>query len=426
MERYLTKNFTVPNSEVIKAYLNHGEGYKAMEKALKELSPEQIIEEIKRSGLRGRGGAGFPTGLKWSFMPRDNGRPKYICCNADESEPGTFKDRQIIENDPHQLIEGLIIGAYAMGVNTVYIYIRGEYASQAKILQKAIDEAYENGYLGKDILGTGFNVDIYIHRGGGAYICGEETGLMESIEGKKGQPRKKPPFPAGYGVWGYPTTINNLETFSHIPHIIKKGANWFKGIGTEKSTGNTLFGVSGHVKRPGVYELPFGVSLKEIIYEHAGGIRNDNELKGVIPGGSSTKILPANMVDVKMDHDSLMKAGSSIGTGAVIVMDHTTCMVRVGCVLSRFYRHESCGQCTQCREGTAWMHQIISRIERGEGEINDLDTLLDIASNMEGNTICALSDAGAWPIQGLLKHFRDEFEEHIKEKRCPLPDSFLV
>ena len=424
MELYLTKNFEVAGSETLKVYLKHG-GYKAAKKALK-MKPEKITEEVKKSGLRGRGGAGFPTGLKWTFMPKGNEKPKYIGCNCDESEPGTFKDRQIIENEPHQLIEGLLIAAYAMGIKACYIYIRGEYTTQAEILQKAVDEAYKKKYLGKKIFNSGFSCDIYVHRGAGAYICGEETGLMESVEGKKGQPRKKPPFPAGYGFWGNPTTINNVETFCHVPHIINKGADWFKKIGTEKSTGNTIFGISGHVKKPGTYELPMGYNLKDLIFNVAGGIRNDNELKAVIPGGSSTKVLPASMVDVKMDHDSLMQAGTSLGTGAIIVMDNTACMVRAGIGLSHFYRHESCGQCTNCREGTAWLHQILVGIENGRGKMEDIDLLEEISGNMEANTICALSDAAAWPVQGLIKHFRSEFEDHIKSGKCTCPESFEI
>ena len=425
MELYLTKNFKTRDSKTLKVYLKNG-GYEASKKVLKKMKPEEVTEEIKKSGLRGRGGAGFPTGLKWTFMPKGNEKPKYIGCNSDESEPGTFKDRQIIENEPHQLIEGLIIASYAMGIKACYIYIRGEYTIQAEILQKAVDEAYKENYLGKNIFNSDFNCDIYVHRGAGAYICGEETGLMESVEGKKGQPRKKPPFPAGYGFWGNPTTINNVETFCHVPHIINKGADWFKKIGTEKSAGNTIFGISGHVKKPGTYELPMGYNLKDLIFKTAGGIRNDNELKAVIPGGSSTKILPADMVDVKMDHDSLMQADTSLGTGAVVVMDNTTCMVRVGIVLSHFYRHESCGQCTNCREGTAWMHQILIAIENGRGKMEDIDLLLDVAGNMEANTICALSDAAAWPVQGLIKHFRSEFEDHIKSGKCTCPESFEI
>ncbi len=425
MERYLTKNFGKPNAIAMAGYLKHG-GYRALRKVLKKMEPKDVVEEVKDSGLRGRGGAGFPTGLKWSFMPQETDGPKYIACNADESEPGTFKDREFLEKEPQMMIEGLIISAYAMGVNTCYIYIRGEYATQTKILQQALAEAYEEKFLGRNILGSGFDCDIYVHRGAGAYICGEETGLMESIEGKKGQPRKKPPFPANFGLWGRPTTVNNVETFAQVPHIINKGASWFRGIGTEKSTGNTIFGVSGHVNKPGAYELPLGYGLKDLIYKDAGGIRNGRELKAVIPGGSSVKVLPADRIDVPLDHDSLTNAGSSLGTGAVIVMDDTTCMVRVGVVLAHFYRHESCGQCTNCREGSAWLHQLMVGIENGQGKIEDLDLLMDVADSLEGSSICALADAAAWPVQGLVTHFRDEFEEHIKTGKCTSPDSFRI
>ncbi len=425
MERYLTKNFGKPNAIAMAGYLKHG-GYRALRKVLKKMEPKDVVEEVKDSGLRGRGGAGFPTGLKWSFMPQETDGPKYIACNADESEPGTFKDREFLEKEPQMMIEGLIISAYAMGVNTCYIYIRGEYATQTKILQQALAEAYQEKFLGRNILGSGFDCDIYVHRGAGAYICGEETGLMESIEGKKGQPRKKPPFPANFGLWGRPTTVNNVETFAQVPHIINKGASWFRGIGTEKSTGNTIFGVSGHVNKPGAYELPLGYGLKDLIYKDAGGIRNGRELKAVIPGGSSVKVLPADRIDVPLDHDSLTNAGSSLGTGAVIVMDDTTCMVRVGVVLAHFYRHESCGQCTNCREGSAWLHQLMVGIENGQGKIEDLDLLMDVADSLEGSSICALADAAAWPVQGLVTHFRDEFEEHIKTGKCTSPDSFRI
>ncbi|MBT44867.1 MAG: NADH-quinone oxidoreductase subunit F [Deltaproteobacteria bacterium] len=425
MELYLTKNFGKPNAIAMAGYLKHG-GYRALRKVLKKMEPKDVVEEVKDSGLRGRGGAGFPTGLKWSFMPQETDGPKYIACNADESEPGTFKDREFLEKEPQMMIEGLIISAYAMGVNTCYIYIRGEYATQTKILQQALAEAYQEKFLGRNILGSGFDCDIYVHRGAGAYICGEETGLMESIEGKKGQPRKKPPFPANFGLWGRPTTVNNVETFAQVPHIINKGASWFRGIGTEKSTGNTIFGVSGHVNKPGAYELPLGYGLKDLIYKDAGGIRNGRELKAVIPGGSSVKVLPADRIDVPLDHDSLTNAGSSLGTGAVIVMDDTTCMVRVGVVLAHFYRHESCGQCTNCREGSAWLHQLMVGIENGQGKIEDLDLLMDVADSLEGSSICALADAAAWPVQGLVTHFRDEFEEHIKTGKCTSPDSFRI
>jgi NADH-quinone oxidoreductase subunit F len=400
------------------------DGYETALKTIKTMTPGEVTEEIMKSGLRGRGGAGFPTGLKWSFMPKQTTDPKYIVCNSDESEPGTFKDRQILENNPHGLIEGLIIASYAIDAKVCYIYIRGEYHRPARILQNALDEAYQAGFLGKDIRGTGFGLVVYLHRGAGAYICGEETGLMESVEGKRGHPRKKPPFPAGFGLWGRPTTINNLETFYNIPFILKNGSDWFRSIGTAKSAGNVIFSISGHVKNPGSYELPMGYNLKDFIYKVAGGIRNDHQLKAVIPGGSSTKVLPAAKIDVNMDHESLSKAGSSLGTGAVIVMDHTTCMVRVGIVISRFYRHESCGQCSICREGTALLNKLLMRIERGEGSPGDLEQLREISESMEGTTICALSDAAAWPVQGLITHFRHEFETHISEKRCCLNGSF--
>ncbi len=426
-EAYLSRNFDRPGSETIDTYLAHG-GYASARKAIGTMTPDAVINLLKESGLRGRGGAGFPAGMKWSFMPKvgKDARPCYIACNADESEPGTFKDRAIIERDPHQILEGLIIGGWAMQAKTAYIYIRGEYVHPARVLEKAIVEAYAKGVLGPKVLGLDFSFDIVLHRGAGAYICGEETGLMESLEGKKGQPRKKPPFPANYGLWGMPTTVNNVETFCHVVHIVANGVEWFRAIGTPKSTGTTLFGVSGHVVRPGVYELPLGTPAREIIYERAGGILNGRALKAFIPGGSSTKPLPASMVDVRMDHDSLAEAGSSLGTAGLIVMDETTCMVRAAKVIARFYHHESCGQCTQCREGTAWLDRILGRIETGRATMKDLDVLLDVANGMEGVTICALSDAAAWPVQGVLKHWREEFAQHVREGKCPLPQSFEI
>lgn len=424
-EVYLSRYFRERGSETLDFYISHG-GYEAARNVIQTMSPGDVVEMVKESGLRGRGGAGFPTGLKWSFMPRpdQDDRPRYIACNADESEPGTFKDRAIMERDPHQLLEGLIIAGWAMQAKTAYIYIRGEYAYAARVLEKAIREAYARGHLGPKVLGSDFSFDIHLHRGAGAYICGEETGLMESLEGKKGQPRKKPPFPANYGLWGMPTTVNNVETFCHAVHLMNRGVAWFRGIGTEKSKGNTLFGVSGHVARPGLYELPLGTPAREIIYEHAGGIRNGRQLKAFIPGGSSTKPLPASMVDVKMDHDSLTAAGSALGTAGLIVLDDATCMVRAAKVIAHFYRHESCGQCTQCREGTAWLDRLIGRVEAGTARIKDLDLLLDVANAIEGVTICAFSDAAAWPVQGVLKHWRDEFARHVKEGKCPFPESF--
>ncbi len=426
-EAYLSRNFDRPGSETLDVYLAHG-GYASARKAIGTMTPDAVIEMVKESGLRGRGGAGFPAGMKWSFMPKPgkDDRPRYIACNADESEPGTFKDRAIMERDPHQILEALIIAGWAMQAKAAYIYIRGEYVHPARVIEKAIAQAYEKGFLGPKVLGFDFSFDVVLHRGAGAYICGEETGLMESLEGKKGQPRKKPPFPANYGLWGMPTTVNNVETFCHVVHIVANGAEWFRAIGTPKSTGTTLFGVSGHVVRPGLYELPLGVTARELIYERAGGIANGRALKGFIPGGSSTKPLPASMVDVKMDHDSLAAAGSALGTAGLIVMDETTCMVRAAKVIARFYHHESCGQCTQCREGTAWLDQILGRIEAGRARMKDLDVLLDVANAMEGVTICALSDAAAWPVQGVLKHWKDEFARHVREGKCPFPQSFEI
>ncbi|MDP3937350.1 MAG: NADH-quinone oxidoreductase subunit NuoF [Deltaproteobacteria bacterium] len=426
-EAYLTTHFGEKDSAKLDFYLSH-RGYESARRAIGSMTPSEVVQLVKDSGLRGRGGAGFSTGLKWSFMPKpgQDDRPRYIACNADESEPGTFKDRAIMERDPHQLIEGLIIAGWAMQAKAAYIYIRGEYVHPARVLEAALREAYDGGYLGPRVMGTDFAFDVYLHRGAGAYICGEETGLMESLEGKKGQPRKKPPFPANYGLWGMPTTVNNVETFCHVVHVVDRGIDWFRGIGTEKSTGTTLFGVSGHVVRPGYFELPLGTTAREIIFEHAGGIANGRQLKGFIPGGSSTKPLPASAVDVRMDHDSLAAAGSALGTAGLIVMDDTTCMVRASKVIAHFYRDESCGQCTQCREGTAWLDKLIGRIEAGAGRMEDLDLLLDVANSIEGVTICALSDAAAWPVQGVLKHWRDEFARHVKEGKCPFPESFEV
>ncbi len=407
-------------------YRNAG-GYKAAERALREMTPEQVIGEVKNSGLRGRGGAGFNAGQKWSFMPKpNNGRPNFLGCNFDESEPGTFKDRQIAERNPQLLIEGIIIGGYAMGAALAYVYIRGEYITVYHALREAIEQAREAGYLGDGIFGTSRSFDIYLHRGAGAYICGEETGLIESLEGKRAHPRKRPPFPAGFGFWGCPTTINNVETLSHVPAIIERGSDWFKSIGTPNSAGNTLFGISGHVNRPGVYELPLGTTLREIIYEQAGGIREGRKLKAVIPGGVSMPVLSAEQVDVRMDHDSLRQAGSLLGTGAIVVMDETACMVRAALVIARFYRHESCGQCTQCREGSAWLYKILRRIESGGGTGADLKQIETVCGYMEGQTICAFSDAAAWAAGGFLRRFRAEFEEHVTRGRCPLPESFEV
>ena len=379
-----------------------------------------------QSGLRGRGGAGFPTGLKWSFMPKESdGRPSYLIVNADESEPGTCKDRDILRHDPHLLLEGCLVAGFAMRADATYIYIRGEYKVPVRRVEQAVKELYERGYLGQKILGKkGFDHDIVVHSGAGAYICGEETGLLESLEGKKGQPRKKPPFPAQYGAFGLPTTVNNVETFAHVPHIISKGTDWFRSFGTEKSPGTTLFGVSGHVLRPGLFELPLGTPLQEIVFDHAGGPPEGRRVKGVIPGGMSMPILPADQLEVPMANEFLRVRKTMLGTGGVMVMDETTCMVRVACVITYFFRDESCGQCTQCREGTGWLNKICKRIEDGRGIEADLKLLGDVPAQMEAQTICAFADAAAWPIQGLLRHFRSEFEDHIREQKCPFAESF--
>jgi NADH-quinone oxidoreductase subunit F len=402
----------------LESYLKVG-GYQALRKILTEkISPEAIIAEVKNSGLRGRGGAGFPTGLKWSFMPRNYEGEKYLVCNSDEGEPGTCKDRDILRYNPHQLIEGMAIAAYTMGVKTGYNYVHGEIFEAYERMEEACEEARKAGYLGKNILGFDFEFDLHNHMGYGAYVCGEETALLESIEGKKGQPRFKPPFPASFGLYGKPTTINNTETFASIPYIIREGGQNFAGLGVTNSGGVKLFSVSGHVNKPGNFEVPLGTPFKKLL-DMAGGVRNGNKLKAVIPGGSSMPVLPAEiMMGLNMDFDSVQKAGSYLGTGAIIVMDETTCMVKALERLSYFYYEESCGQCTPCREGTGWLYRIIHRIEHGEGRPEDLDLLLDLCGNIAGRTICALGDAAAWPVQGFLKHYRAEFEYHIEHKRC--------
>jgi NADH-quinone oxidoreductase subunit F len=417
MEKILFKYIDVPGQHKIDTYVKSG-GYRALPKALKEHSPDDLIEMVKKSGLRGRGGAGFPAGLKWSFVPKDSPKPKFLLCNADEGEPGTFKDRWLIEKDPHQLIEGIIISSYAIGAHRAFIYIRGEFAFGAERLEDAIKEAYQKGYLGKNILGSGFDLDLDVYRGGGAYICGEETSLMESVEGNRGNPRLKPPFPASVGVYKNPTVINNVETLSNIPHIILNGANWYASIGMPKSTGTKIFSLSGHVNKPGNYELPMGTPLRELIYAHGGGIKDDRNLKAVIPGGVSTPVLTSQSLDVKMDFESLFEAGSLLGSGAVIVMDETTCMVKVAYRLSRFYEHESCGKCVPCREGTRWIRMIMERIENGKGREEDVDLLLDICSNIAGKTVCPMGDAAVVPIMSTIEKFRDEYEYHIQNRKC--------
>ncbi len=420
---HLSEHFGDDSYGTLKGYERLG-GYQAARRALTKMSPDEVIEVVKDSGLQGRGGAGFPTGVKWGFMPKNTDQPKYLVCNADESEPGSFKDRILMERGPHAVLEGILIAAWAMGARTTFIYIRGEYGFPADQMERAVAEAYAAGYLGARAMKSRFDHDVVIQRGAGAYICGEETGLLESLEGKKGQPRKKPPFPAQYGAFGMPTTVNNVETFAHVPHILARGAEWFRSLGTEKSPGTTIFGVSGHVTRPGLYELPLGTPLREIVYEHAGGPPEGRTVKGVIPGGMSMPILPADQLDVPMANEFLRERKTMLGTGGIMVMDDTTCMVRVASVVTYFFRDESCGQCTQCREGTGWLDKIVNRIERGAGVPEDLETLLDVAGKMEGQTICAFADAAAWPVQGLLRHFRGDFEEHIRRKKCPFSGSF--
>jgi NADH-quinone oxidoreductase subunit F len=420
---YLSEHFAEDAYATLGGYVRHG-GYGAARKAITKMTPDQVIDMVKASGLQGRGGAGFPTGLKWSFMPKGTDKQRYLACNADESEPGSFKDRILLERAPHKLLEGILIAAWATQSQKTFIYCRGEYAFPGAQVARAIEEAYAKGYLGKRVMGSNFSHDVVLMLGAGAYIAGEETGLLESLEGKMAKPRKKPPFPAEYGAFGMPTTVNNVETFCHVPHIIQSGAEWFKGFGTEKSPGTTLFGVSGHVVRPGLYELPLGTRLDEIVFEHAGGLSAGRKVKGVIPGGMSMPILPAGQLDVPMANEFLRERKSMLGTGGIMVMDDTTCMVRVGWIVTYFFRDESCGQCTQCREGTGWMHKIFERIERGAGSRDDLEILLDVAAKMEGQTICAFADAAAWPVQGLLRHFREDFEAHVAHGKCPFPQSF--
>ncbi|MDH5600745.1 MAG: NADH-quinone oxidoreductase subunit NuoF [Gammaproteobacteria bacterium] len=402
----------------LESYLSVG-GYEQLKKILKEkIPPEDIIEELKTSSLRGRGGAGFPTGLKWSFMPRTAPGQKYIVCNSDEGEPGTCKDRDILRYNPHQLVEGMLIAGYCIGASAGYNYIRGEFWEPYERFEGALEEAYKEGLLGKNILGTDFSFDLYAHLGAGAYICGEETALLESIEGKKGQPRFKPPFPAGFGLYGKPTTINNTETLASVPVILQNGGKWFLEQGRPNNGGTKLFCVSGHVNNPGNFEIPLGTPFAELL-EMAGGVRNGHKLKAVIPGGSSVPVLPAEIImETDMDYDSLSKAGSMLGAGSVIVMDETTCMVGALARLSHFYYEESCGQCTPCREGTGWLAKVMHRIEHGQGKQEDLDLLNDVAHRIGGRTICALGDAAAMPVMSFLKHYRDEFQYHIDHKKC--------
>jgi NADH-quinone oxidoreductase subunit F len=418
MDPILTKHVREPNAFTLDFYLQH-EGYDALKLALAK-TPDEIIELVKASGLRGRGGAGFPTGMKWQFVDK-KAAPRYIACNADESEPGTFKDHLLMERNPHLLIEGCAIGCYAIGAKTAYIYIRGEFLHVQHVLERAIDEAYARGFLGKNILGSGFDCDVFVHRGAGAYEAGEETALLESLEGKRAQPRNKPPFPAVVGLYGKPTAVNNVETLCNVPLIVRKGAEWYASLGPEKNGGPKLYCVSGHVKRPGVYEASMQITLRELIDGFAGGVRDGRTLKAVIPGGSSVPILMPDQLDTQASFDAIQKAGSLLGSAAIVVLDDTTCMVWLAENLLHFYRHESCGKCTPCREGTDWLHKILQRIERGEGRLQDLDLLSSISANIAGKTLCAFGDAAVTPVVTTLKHFRHEYEAHIREGKCTLP-----
>jgi NADH-quinone oxidoreductase subunit F len=396
----------------LEVYEKHG-GYEALREVVNEdtWEPKAVTDEVKKSNLRGRGGACFATGLKWSFMPPVDDRPRYLCCNADESEPGTFKDRQLMEYNPHLLFEGILIANYAMSIDTCYLYVRGEYSDWIMHMERELAKLYEKGYVGEQVMGTDFTTDIVIHKGAGAYICGEETSLMESLEGKRAYPRIKPPFPAQKGVWGYPTTINNVETLACVPLIIERGGDWYADIGAEKHPGPVLYGISGHVNRPGVYEYPTGMLMTDLIYEVAGGIRGGKALKAVVPGGSSVPVLRADMIEgVTMDNETLREAGSMMGTGGMLVLDEDTDMVSFLRRITHFYHHESCGQCTPCREGTGWLENLVTRIDEGEGNLRDLDLLLDLCTQMEGRTVCALADAAAWPVRYTIERFRDEFE----------------
>ena len=406
--RVISKYFGDPGQRRIDTYVERG-GYKGLQKAL-GLEPDAVTEEVKASGLRGRGGAGFPTGVKWSFMPKESIRPHYLLCNADESEPGTFKDRELMRWDPHQLIEGCLIGAYAIRAQHIYIYCRGEFFEVNQILARAVEDAYAKGYAGEDILGTGTTIDITVHQGAGAYICGEETGLMRSLEGERGEPRVKPPFPAAVGVFGMPSTINNVETLAAVPHIILNGGEWYRQWGTEKSPGTKLFCVSGHVQKPGNYELPLGFPLIDLIEHVCGGIRDGNELKAVIPGGSSVPLINAEDSSIcTLDYEGCVEVGTMLGCASVIVMDHKADIVKQIRRMVDFYAHESCGQCTQCREGSAWTARILRRIEEGQGTEEDLDTLMEMTQQMVGTTICVLSDSVAAPVQSSIKKFKDDY-----------------
>jgi NADH-quinone oxidoreductase subunit F len=424
--KILTEHIAKPGIETFEVYRKNG-GYAAVEKALKTMTPDEVVEEVKKSGLRGRGGAGFPAGMKWGFLAKPEGKPRYLVCNADESEPGTFKDRHLMAHSPHTLIEGMIVSSYALGAKTSYIYVRGEMLYVIRILEKAIEEARAKGFLGMNILGTDYSLELYVHPGGGAYICGEETALLESLEGKRGNPRNKPPFPAVSGLYACPTVVNNVETIAAVSWIINNGGETYSKIGVGRSTGTKLISACGNINKPGVYEIELGVPVEEFIYsdEYCGGIANGKKLKAVVAGGSSVPILPANLITKTangesrlMTYESLsdggFATGTMLGSGGFIVFDEDQCIVRNTWNFSRFYHHESCGQCSPCREGTGWMEKVLHRIEHGHGHMRDIDLLVDVAKKIEGNTICPLGDAAAWPVGSAIRHFRDEFEWHIR------------
>lgn len=415
--RFVTDHFDVPDIDQIAVYQAHG-GYEALAKALKTFQPDDLVEEVKKSGLRGRGGAGFGTGMKWSFLPKESPKPRYLCVNGDESEPGTFKDRMIMEVSPHLLVEGVIIASYATKVHHAFIYIRGELLKAGLQVERAVREAAEAGFVGENILGSGFDLSITVHHGAGAYICGEESALLESLEGKRGYPRLKPPFPAVVGLYGGPTVINNVETIATLPAIARYGADVYAAYGTEKSKGTRVYCLSGHVNRPGNYEAPLGVPLRTLIEDYGGGVRQGRQIKGIIPGGSSTPILSADKLDIPMDYESVAAAGSMLGSGGVIVLDDQTCIVAATLRMSEFYRDESCGKCTPCREGTFWLVQLLERLEAGEGKESDIDLLLDICDNMFGKVFCPLGDAATMPIVSSIKLFRDEYIHHVREHAC--------
>lgn len=416
-ELVVTKNINVPDIDTLEVYRQHG-GYEALAKALKEYQPEQLVDLVKASGLRGRGGAGFPAGMKWGFLAKNH--PRYLCCNCDESEPGTFKDRMLMEQNPHQLVEGVILTSYACRVSVAFIYVRGELAKAGRQVARAVEEAYAAGLIGKNILGSEFSLEVIVHRGAGAYICGEESALMESLEGKRGYPRLKPPFPAAVGLYGGPTVINNCETLSTVPHIVKNGADWYKQYGTEKSTGTRVFCLSGQVKNPGNYELPLATPLRTLIYDeqYGGGILGDKQLKAIIPGGSSTFILGPDKVDTPLDFESIAAAGSMLGSGGVVVINEDTCIVGAILRMAEFYRDESCGKCTPCREGTYWMTEILERLEHGHGKEKDVALLLDICDNISGKSFCPLGDAATSSITSGIRLFRDEFLYHVQHGHC--------